>query len=167
MALGFSEKRCHGRKGSHDLSGLWRHGRQTNQIRSLGTCPARGHLPLRLLAVPGSASGGRPGAGDLSARLEEHRLLLDDKAAKAWLITILRRKMHAASSASSLTSSISTSIPRAIRRHCTVSRRWRTSGSDAHRPPAGRISGTPAAAGAGGFSGDGSRRSWGSTRTPS
>ncbi len=60
--------------------------------------------------------------------------LLDDKAAKAWLITILRREMHAGSSASSLTSSISTSIPRAIRRHCTASRRWRTSGSDATSP---------------------------------
>ena len=63
-------------------------------------------------------------------------------------------KMHAASSASSLTSSISTSIPRAIRRHCTASRRWRTSGSDATSPARYRISGTPAAAGAGGFSGD-------------
>ena len=92
MALGFSEKRCHGRKGSHDLPGLWRHGRQTNQIRSLGTCPARDiyRYAYWLCRDPQVAE-------DL---VQETFLrawksidsLLDDKAAKAWLITILRRE---------------------------------------------------------------------------
>lgn len=60
--------------------------------------------------------------------------LVDDKAAKAWLITILRRKMPGASSASSSISSISTSIPKAIRMRCTASRRWNTNGFGATSP---------------------------------
>ena len=61
--------------------------------------------------VPGSANRRGSGAGDLPAAWKAIDPLIDDKAAKAWLITILRREMPVVSSASSSISSISTSIP--------------------------------------------------------
>lgn len=60
--------------------------------------------------------------------------LVDDKAAKAWLITILRRENARRFERKQFDLVDLDEHPRAIRRRCTASRRWRTSGSDATSP---------------------------------